>query len=108
MNNSLKTGAALLSTFAISLALAAASSATDVTKNKQISNAEVQTITVTAKRMSNEQKVAYDQEQASHGVQTVVISAKRLSPQAKLAYDKANASSFQANVQFNKTLRQTA
>ncbi len=108
MNKSLKTGVTLLSTLAISLALAAASSATDVPHNKQSISSASQTVTVSAKRMSNEQKASYDQEQASHGVQTVVISAKRLSPQAKLAYDKANASSFQANVQFNKSLRQTA
>lgn len=37
-----------------------------------------QTITISAKRMNAEQKIAYDQAQANSGMQTVVISAKRL------------------------------
>lgn len=36
----------------------------------------VQRVTITAKRMSADEKLAYDMEQVS-GVQTVVISAKR-------------------------------
>lgn len=108
MNNSIKTGAALVSALVFSLAVAAASSATGTQDQKHNADTAAQIVTVAAKRMSKEQKAAYDQEQASHGVQTVIISAKRLSPQAKLAYDKANASGFQANIQVNKTLRQTA
>jgi len=45
----------------------------------------MQTVTIVARRMSEEQKVAYDQE--SSNMQTVVISAKRLSPEQKLAMD---------------------
>ena len=108
MNHSIKTCVALVSTLAFSLAVAAASSATVAPDQKQNADTATQIVTVAAKRMSKEQKAVYDQEQASHGIQTVIISAKRLSPQAKLAYDKANASGFQANIQFNKTLRQTA
>lgn len=43
----------------------------------------IASVTVSAKRMSPEQKLAFDLE--SQGVQTVVITSKRLSPQQKLA-----------------------
>lgn len=43
-----------------------------------VKSATTQTVTISAKRMSAEQKTAYDQAQANSGMQTVVISAKRL------------------------------
>lgn len=43
----------------------------------------IASVTVSAKRMSPEQKMAFDLE--SQGVQTVVITTKRLSPEQKLA-----------------------
>ncbi len=43
-----------------------------------VKSATKQTVTISAKRMSTEQKLAYDQAQANNGMQTVVISAKRL------------------------------
>ncbi|MFZ6771648.1 hypothetical protein ACO0LB_02920 [Undibacterium sp. SXout7W] len=46
---------------------------------------QMQIVTIVAKSMSEEQKVAYDQE--SSRMQTVIISAKRLSPEQKLAMD---------------------
>lgn len=45
--------------------------------------AQIASVTVTAKRMSAEQKLAFDLE--NQGFQTVVISTKRLSPEQKLA-----------------------
>lgn len=44
---------------------------------------QIASVTVTAKRMSTEQKLAFDHE--NQGIQTVVISTKRLSPEQKLA-----------------------
>mgnify|MGYP001563769096 CR=1 FL=1 len=43
-----------------------------------VKSTTTQTVTISAKRMSTEQKVAYDQAQANSSMQTVVISAKRL------------------------------
>ena len=43
----------------------------------------IASVTVSAKRMSAQQKQAFDLE--AQGVQTVVISTKRLSPEQKLA-----------------------
>ena len=43
----------------------------------------IASVTVSAKRMSTQQKQAFDLE--AQGVQTVVISTKRLSPEQKLA-----------------------
>ncbi len=44
---------------------------------------KIASVTVSAKRMSAQQKQAFDLE--AQGVQTVVISTKRLSPEQKLA-----------------------
>ncbi|MFZ6819060.1 hypothetical protein [Undibacterium sp. Ji22W] len=57
----------------------AASSGVNITKQK------MQKVTVAAKRMSVEEKLAFDLQ--TTGMQTVVISAKRLSPAQKLAMD---------------------
>ena len=49
--------------------------------------ATVQTVEITAQRMSQSEKIAYDT--AFQPVQTVLISARRLSEQEKLAYDQS-------------------
>lgn len=49
----------------------------------------VQTVTIIAKRMSADEKFAYDLAQAP--IQTVIISAKRLSEAEKLAMDQEDA-----------------
>jgi hypothetical protein len=53
------------------------------TTQVEASPAPIQTVTVSAKRMSEAEKLAYDQETSM--VQTVVISAKRLTPEQKAA-----------------------
>jgi len=53
------------------------------TANVDASVAPIQTVTVSAKRMSDAEKFAYDQETSM--MQTVVISAKRLTPAQKAA-----------------------
>ena len=45
----------------------------------------IPTVVITAQRMSEDQKIAFDAQQT--GVQTVVISAKRLSAEQKIAMD---------------------
>ncbi|MDE2428035.1 MAG: hypothetical protein KGM99_04860 [Burkholderiales bacterium] len=49
-------------------------------------DANIQTVTIVAKRMTSEEKQAYDQSRLP--VQTVVISAKRLTAEQKLAMDQ--------------------
>ncbi|MBI3283780.1 MAG: hypothetical protein HYZ65_02860 [Burkholderiales bacterium] len=51
-----------------------------------LQHSATQTVTIAASRMSDAQKLAYDQ--ARLPVQTVLISAKRLSAEQKLALDK--------------------
>ena len=45
----------------------------------------IPTVVITAQRMSEDQKIAFDAQQT--GLQTVVISAKRLSAEQKIAID---------------------
>lgn len=49
-------------------------------------NPAAQVVTITAKRMTEAEKRAFDLQ--SSGYQTVVISAKRLSPEQKAAIDR--------------------
>nr|WP_315487552.1 hypothetical protein [uncultured Undibacterium sp.] len=53
------------------------------TTTVEASVAPIQIVTVSAKRMSDAEKLAYDQETSM--MQTVVISAKRLTPAQKAA-----------------------
>lgn len=53
------------------------------TSNVDASVAPIQTVTVSAKRMTEAEKLAYDHETSM--MQTVVISAKRLTPAQKAA-----------------------
>lgn len=46
---------------------------------------QTQIVTITAKRLSSQEKQKYDDEQVNHKVQQVIISAKRLTPQDKMA-----------------------
>jgi len=46
----------------------------------------IPTVVITAQRMSEDQKIAFDAEQS--GIQTVVISAKHLTAQEKMAMDR--------------------
>ncbi|MBC3869311.1 hypothetical protein [Undibacterium oligocarboniphilum] len=49
-------------------------------------SAAMQTVTITAARMTSDQKLAYDA--AESGIQTVVISARKLTSEQKLAMDQ--------------------
>ncbi|MFZ6645548.1 hypothetical protein ACO0LO_07525 [Undibacterium sp. TJN25] len=82
--NTFKTGviAATALVAAIVVAVSASGCAYQATTSQQ-ANAGVQTVTVTAKRMSTEEKIAYDT--ANTTAQTVVMVAKRLTAEQKLA-----------------------
>ena len=58
---------------------------TNQTKQVVAGKQTIQQVTVAAKRMSPEEKLAFDLQ--STGMQTVIISAKRLTPERKLAMD---------------------
>ncbi len=64
------------------LTVTGAASAYQVRANTAVA----QTVTISAKRMTAEEKRAFDLQ--SSGFQTVVISAKRLTPEQKAAMDK--------------------
>ena len=53
-----------------------------------VSSDAIPSVVITALRMSEDQKIAFDAEQS--GMQTVVISAKHLTADQKLAMDKAD------------------
>ncbi|MBR7800419.1 hypothetical protein [Undibacterium fentianense] len=77
--------------FATVSAIAIVSAATafqshQITPNSALQKTSMQKVTIAAKRMSPEEKLAYDLQ--SSGMQTVVISAKRLSPEQKVAMDE--------------------
>lgn len=46
------------------------------------------TVTITAQRMTQEQKIAYDIQQSGQPMQTVLVAAKRLSAEEKFALDQ--------------------
>ncbi|MDY7538343.1 hypothetical protein QN372_12410 [Undibacterium sp. RTI2.1] len=70
------------------------------------SDNSIQTVTIVAKRLSADEKVAYDQ-QTSPAIQTVLISAKRLTTEEKIAMDKDTLAIRQATAQSNKIIRQS-
>ncbi len=86
MNTITKLGITILSTAAIAASLSANCNATNQMHAK--TPTANQTVTISAKRMTAEEKAAFDQTSSANATQTVVISAKRLSPQAKIAFDR--------------------
>ena len=88
MNLTNKLALTLVGTVAIAASLAGSCNAK--VQAAASSKSDVQVVTVSAKRMTNAEKAAFDQGSSANAVQTVVISAKRLSPQAKIAFDRNN------------------
>ena len=89
-NNAILATAFVVSFFAVGTAFTenvshpatAAIASTAATSNANM----IPTVVITAQRMSEDQKIAFDAEQS--GIQTVVISAKHLTAQEKLAMDR--------------------
>ncbi len=76
----------------------------------------ISTVTIVAKRLSTEEKLAYDQQTSiattaaiesttAPTIQTVLISAKRLTTEEKLAMDKEALTIRQATAQSNRIIR---
>ena len=74
------------SIFAVAMCAAVFISSSAFHNVKHGTQDKIQTVTITAKAMTEAQKLAYDAEQ--NGIQTVVISAKRLTTEQKLAMDQ--------------------
>lgn len=56
---------------------------------QQVTGSDVQTVTMTAKRMTTDEKIAFDTAAAT--AQTVVVAAKRMTEDEKIAFDTATA-----------------
>ncbi len=83
INNTFKSGL-ILSTALLTGALAITAA---FTQTKAEASMNVASVTISAKRMTEEQKIAYDATQ--NAMQTVLISAKRMTDEEKLAMDEA-------------------
>ncbi len=83
INNTFKSGL-ILSTALLTGALAITAA---FTQGKAEASMNVASVTISAKRMTEEQKMAYDATQ--NAMQTVLISAKRMTDEEKLAMDEA-------------------
>ena len=105
-----KISSALIISGVLSMAVTALFSIPTASQTAPISEAQdaIQTVHISAQRLSTEQKMAYDQQYSGTATQTVTITAKRLSTEEKIGIDKDTARSMQANVQLNKILRKTA
>jgi hypothetical protein len=66
--------------------LAIVSVATAFQQSEPLDRGQIQTVHISAKRMSEQQKLAYDTQ--GQEAQTVLIVAKRLTPEQKLAMDR--------------------
>ncbi|MFZ6744586.1 hypothetical protein ACO0LC_15285 [Undibacterium sp. JH2W] len=70
--------------------------------NKLASKTSIPTVTITAQRLTEQQKIAFDVEQAGNTMQTVFIAAKRLTIEEKLALDQQDRQIQQAKVRVHK------
>ncbi len=108
MTTSIEKSAAFLGALVITAAVASTCFAADKTAAPSFTaTPAIQTITITAKRMSPAQKFAYDNEQENQGVQVILISAKRFNAEEKIAFDKSQTKQAQAGTEYNKALRKT-
>ncbi|MFZ6754898.1 hypothetical protein ACO0KY_16130 [Undibacterium sp. Dicai25W] len=85
MKTSIKTSA-VLATALFASVLAVGNAFTAQTNPTLSQKAEIPTVVITAQRMTEDQKIAFDTKQSD--VQTVIISAKRLTDEQKLAMDQ--------------------
>ncbi|MBI1773658.1 MAG: hypothetical protein HYR68_15190 [Burkholderiales bacterium] len=70
--------------------------------NQLTVKASMPTVTITAQRLTEQQKIAFDVEQAGNTMQTVFIAAKRLSTEEKFALDQQDRQTQQAKVRVHK------
>ena len=50
--------------------------------------ANIPTVTITAKKMTEQQKIAYDESQSVQNMQTVIVKHQRLNASEKFAFDQ--------------------
>ncbi|MFZ6730301.1 hypothetical protein ACO0LG_00055 [Undibacterium sp. Ji42W] len=98
MNIAKKTNLTLLTIFAFAATIVPV--ATYI--NQVTVKARIPTVTITAQRLTEQQKIAFDAEQASGLIQTVFIAAKRLSAEEKFAFDLQDRQAQQAKVPVHK------
>lgn len=89
----------LLSTAAIAATLVVAGAFLQTTAANR---ANIATVTITAQRLTQEQKIAYDIQQSGQTMQTVLIAAKRLSAEEKFAMDQQDRQLQQAKARSQK------
>jgi hypothetical protein len=82
MNTSNSTRSILLSATLLAFVTVAAA----FHQSEPLDHGQIQTVQISAKRMSEEQKLAYDTQ--GQETQTVLVVAKRLTPEQKLAMDR--------------------
>jgi hypothetical protein len=104
MKTANKLSSSLILTAAAAAALCAVAFAwqTELTHKNNVTLQTSQTVTISAKRLSAEEKRSFDQNGSGTATQTVMISAKRMTAEEKLAMDKNNAHSVPANTQFTQ------
>ncbi len=67
-----------------------------------VSVASIPSVTITAHKMSEQEKIAYDIAQSGLAMQTVVIEAKRLNPEQKLAMNQVDSKILQNKLNAHK------
>lgn len=104
MKTASKLGSSLILTGAAAVALCVVAFAwqTELTQKNTEALQISQTVTISAKRLSAEEKLSFDQNGSSPAIQTVMISAKRMTPEEKLAMDKSMLNSTHTNTQFTQ------
>jgi len=88
MKTSIKNNAILATAFVAGFFAVGTAFTENVSYSATANASMIPTVVITAQRMSEDQKIAFDAEQS--GIQTVVISAKHLTAQEKLAMDRDN------------------
>ncbi|MBI3283628.1 MAG: hypothetical protein HYZ65_02075 [Burkholderiales bacterium] len=63
---------------------------------------QMATVTITAQRLTQEQKIAYDMQQSGQAMQTVLVTAKRLGAEEKSAMDRQEQAIQQARIRAQK------
>jgi len=73
-----------------------------VRPSNTVSKDIIPSVTITAQKMSEQEKIAYDIAQSGLAMQTVVIEAKRLNPEQKLAMNQVDSKILQNKVNTHK------
>ncbi|MBK1891535.1 hypothetical protein Undi14_16005 [Undibacterium sp. 14-3-2] len=90
-----------LSIFSIA-GFAAAIALTTAFQQTAISDPLIPVVTITAQRMTEQQKIAFDLAQSTSTVHTVEITGKRLTAEEKLTFDRQDQSIQQARTKLHK------